>query len=530
MRLKTPATRVRSRPSAVSKRSWIVFFVGGSIGLYSLWALGTFLFVRFGRDIPDVRFVDLWLPTRWQNFHRARADHFLAEGERLLASGQHREAMPLLKAGLGRIPGNLDARLALAQLYSDIGRSDLAEEVLQAGVALHSDELRFLGAYFGFLLQAQKDQRVITVCRELLPLLPASTARDRFLALAAATAHYFRGNFDQAEDYIRIADLGRLREGRVLVAKIDWERGYRDLALIDLRVLALEWPADPQVYSELASKLRESGEIEAARRLTISFQIALPNLVTPRIDLIRIYHETGEIARAHAEAEALINGFPAGSEAHTALAEFAANSGDTALAQRLYEHAKARNMQSPSLALRAVEACLVARDYRAGLSLADDLLAGNPGWDEDHRPHFNSLRAIAHFGLDDRGEGELALNHFELHVRPRAESLLAIADRLLAVGATDPALRLLHRATETDPGNQAALSRLVTLELNLRRTANLSPHLRRLLTLRRPSPDLLRVAHHQLGSDAFLFVPDRAPLLADIRAHLATAEARVRRP
>ena len=47
--------------------------------------------------------------------------------------------------------------------------------------------------------------------------------------------------------------------------------------------------------------------------------------------------------------------------------------------------------------------------------------------------------------------------------------------------------------------------------------------------MRRPSPDLLRVAHHRLGGDAFLFAPDRAPVLASIRAHLDADTARARR-
>jgi hypothetical protein len=69
----------------------------------------------------------------------------------------------------------------------------------------------------------------------------------------------------------------------------------------------------------------------------------------------------------------------------------------------------------------------------------------------------------------------------------------------------EEALRVLARAVEADPRNQAALTRLVELELELDRLEALAAHARRLMALRRPSADLLRAVHHALGSDRLLF-------------------------
>lgn len=512
------------------KRKLIMVLMSACLGGYLVFGLGIFLFIRYQRGITGVSCLDFWLPMRWANYHAARGRHYLVKGQSLLAQGSYQEALHLLKMGLISVPGDRQGRLALAQLYLDFRRPDLAEACLRDGLPIHRNDIAYLGPYLNFLFQRQQDARVLATCRELLPLVPDPTARDRLLALAAATACYNIGNYDQAEDYIRIADLRHHREGRLLSLKIDWERGYRELALLDLRSFAAEHSDDTEVYAQLNSRLRESGLTEEARRHSIGFQIAHPALARPRIDLLRAYLEIGGHAWAAQETDALIRDFPTDVSALLALADYAANAGDTALANRLYTHAQSHRIDTAALAFLTVEAHLVARNFTAALTHTRALLTANPDWAQHHQPVFNSLQAIAHHGLGDRESGDLFLANFLTSNTARAENLLAIADRLLAVSAIDSALRLLTKAIDADPLNQAALARLVSLELNLHRTAKLAPHLRRLLAMRRPSPDVLRVALHELGSDAFLFAPDRASLLADIHSHLTAVEARTRIP
>ncbi len=510
-------------------RRWALAFVFAATFGYSLVALGAYLFVRNVRGISTAQYFDLWLPSRWPEYRKTRGKHYLAEGKAKLQQGEYREAFTLLKIGLGSLPSDRNGRLALAQLQTDFRRPDLAEESLEAGLPFHRKDPDYIRPYLQFLFQQQKDTRVLELCRELLPLFPDATVRDRYLVLAAATANYNRGHFDQAEDYIRLGELQHKKEGRLLAQKIDWERGYRDLALNDLRALAEEYSGDSQVYTELNARLQATGLLNEARRQSLTFSIAYPNDPRPKIDLLISARKSGDTSGAAQEIEVLIRDFPSNSGTILALAEFAANTGDDALALRLYHRAQQQRLPSVPLALLSIEALLVARKHQPALNLTRTLLEANPDWAKTHQPLFTSLQAIAHFGLGDQDAGELYLAHFNAHGQPRAENLLAIANRLLDVSATEPALRLLNRAIEIDPLNEAVLSRLVTLEVTHRRTDKLATHLRQLLTMRRPSPDLLRVAHHQLGGDAFLFTPDRAPVLASIRTHLDADLARARR-
>ncbi|MBC7366069.1 MAG: tetratricopeptide repeat protein [Undibacterium sp.] len=497
---------------------------------YLIVGFGVFLFVKYQRGIAGVRYRDICLPTRWSNYRVARGEYYIIQAQALLAQGSYQEALPLLRLGLHSAPSHRRARLALAQLYLDFRRPDLARTCLQDGLHLHQSDPDYLSSYLNFLFNRQQDGRVLAICRELLPLAPAPTVRDRLLALAAATACYNSGNYDQAEDYIRIADLQHQREGRLLSLKIDWDRGYHALALLDLRAFANEHPDDPEVYAELNARLRASDQSEEARRLSVGFQIAHPMLARPRIDLLRAYLEIGERSRAAQEIDALIRDFPNDSNALLTLADYAANSGDAALATRIYDHARSHRLETAALAFLMVEAHLVGRDFATALSLTRTLLSAHPDREQSHRPLFNSLQAIAHYGLGDRESGDLFLANFLTSPTSRAENLLAIADRLLSVSATDSALRLLTKAIDADPLNQAALARLVSLELNLHRTDKIAPHLRQLLTMRRPSPDILRVALHELGSNTSSVTPDPTPLLAEIRAHLAAADSRIRIP
>ena len=74
------------------------------------------------------------------------------------------------------------------QLHLDLNRPDIAESLFEEGLKYQGQNPNFLAPYLKFLFGRQTDSRVITVCKELLPLLAAANERDQLLALAAATA------------------------------------------------------------------------------------------------------------------------------------------------------------------------------------------------------------------------------------------------------------------------------------------------------------------------------------------------------
>jgi len=524
LRLRTLRSGEIRRRLRLSRSGPIFAVTGGTLVLYALLVFALFAFVRYRQQIAAVGYLDLLLPSRWSRYGVARGDHHIAAAQNLAHDGKLTEALLLVRLGVAQSPANRDGRLLLAQLLLQAQRAETARQVLLDGLVFHRTDPLYLRPLLAFLLQQQEDSRVIALARALRPAhraQPASAECDRLLALAAATASYFRGNYDQADDFLRSTPyLASSRDARMLTAKIHWACGYQDLALLQLRGLAAEFPDDSEIHTEVVARLRESQRLDEARRLSLAYQIAHPALPGPRLELLAAYHLAGEHARVAREADAYVRDFAPDPAALLALAEFAANSGDPALAGRLCAHAKARHLPWEPHAILVVEAHVVAHDFRAALDATRDLLRENPRWDSRYASLLTSLQAIAHYGLGDRDAGRLFLSSYLSQPELRADHLLALANRLADIDASEEARQTLIRAIAADPHNQAALSRLVEFDLNLNRIDELPAHLRALLAMRQPSPDLLRVAQHKLGSDLFLFSAERPAALEAVRLAL----------
>lgn len=491
----------------------------GYVGL----AAGAYCFVKYQRGFAEVRFLDILLPHRWSDYDVARGGHHIARAQDQLKAGKYREAFQNLRVGLAKAPGHRDGRLLLAQFFVASRRPDLAQRTLLEGVPYHAHELDYLKAVFSFLLQHNEDAEVSALARRLLADDPAITQRNQLVALAAASANYFRGNYDLAEDLLEKYRLGSGRDGRLLTARIQWERGNQELALQGIRALASELAGDEEIYATLIGWLRESGLDGEARRVSLVRQLENPRNARARIDLLHAYRKDGDTARAAAATEELLRDFGHDQGALLALADFAANTGDPALAQRIYELSKSRNLGWEGAALMTIEARIVAKQYREALELIRTLVRDNPEWSKRYESVFNGLQAIAFYGQGDAESSQRFLNSFLSQPNLRVENLLAVSNRLLSLGARAQARQVLVQASTADPRNQAALTNLVKLDLETDNTDALPANVRRLLAMRKPSPEVLQAAYRKLGSDLFLFSPERTALLNELREALPLA-------
>ena len=96
--------------------------------------------------------------------------------------------------------------------------------------------------------------------------------------------------------------------------------------------------------------------------------------------------------------------------------------------------------------------------------------------------------------LGDAEAGQLFLNNFLKQDNVRADNLIAVSKRLLSVGAKAQARKVLDQAVQADALNQAALTSLVQLDLELKNSAPLAANVRKLLTMRKPSQAVLTAA------------------------------------
>ncbi len=483
--------------------------------------LAAWAYVYYYKGVTTVNYLHLALPWRWDEYRVIRGAHYIEGAKELLASSQWRGAYLNLRVGLQKDPANREGRLMLAQFYGMLRRFEIAEETLVEGLAYHRDDGAYLQAMMQFLLRLQSDARVIAVAESLREAPDVSDAVKRSAAYYAAVAHVYRGRYDTAEALIETNQLATTREGRMLLARIDWECGYPELALLKLRQLRATRPSDDEVAGMEAGYLREAGRFDEARRLNLLRQIASPRAAEPRIELLRLLAEMGDKPAADREVGDLWRDFSGDAATLYSLAEYAANRGDTALVRRVYDHCRANDLPWDVPALLTVESCIVAGRYQDGLDLARELLRENPEWSRRHYALFNGLQAIALHGLGDRQAAKLFVRNFLGQADVRSEQLASVSRRLVAVGAADDAREMLARAVQDDPLNQAALSQLIALDLDAGRIEALPAAVKKIVTMRRPSPELLARAQRELARDRWLFVEGRTSALQALRDALA---------
>lgn len=492
-------------------------YVAGGVALYAN--------DKYRNHLENISLWDRLYPPNWSQYREARGNSLIANASAALETGQFTQAVHLLRAGLARSPANVEGRLLLADLYQVAKRFDLAESVLLDGLqypraGLPAEEL--LQRTITYLFQRQRDEEIVAVTRDLLPRVPPTEADLRdYLVMAQANALFYRGNFDQAEDIVRQFNLQLQPTARRLSAQIEWQRGFRTLALTLIQQLATEFPQDPEIYRLHIEWLAATGATDRARQLSLLRRIEYPDEVQARLDYLFALDQAGDDAAVQAESEALVRHFPTQPQPLLMLGDFAANAGRPAIADLAFARAQAQNQPTSGLALMRIEALIVQGDHQAAVTLSRELLDSNPDWKADLAPVFNGLQSIAHFALGDRESADLYLNDFLNQRDLRAENLVAVSNRLLAVGARTQARRVLLHAVQIDPLNQPALTSLVRFELEFPDSANLSNHLQRLLSMRRPSPELLRQAYDSLGRDRFVFLAQREQLLTEIGQALA---------
>lgn len=492
------------------------------LGYASLATVAYFHF-KYRRGYEEASYLKMFtLPFRMDEHRREMGDYQIATARKLLEQGDLMAAFSYVRNGVSRSPRNLDGRLLLSEFYfAMLRRPDNAIEVLRGGREYGRNDVNYVRRYVQALLSQQLDQEVIDFATaELARPEERNPELTRLLALAAATANRFRGNYDRAEDIISEYNLERDIEGLLLSAQVSWERGQRAVAIGKLESSIGRFRSNEPIYAMLVRYYREQGDYDRARQYAVLRNISSPLSIAPRIDFLMILHETDETEREEAEAYALLEQFQSDDRSLTVLARFAAETGNVPLANRIYERALTNGYDLSAFALSLIEAQLVNGNYAAAIQFSDELDRDRPEWLERNRPFFNSLRSIAHFAAGNEELSRVYLEQFMGSSNPRVEMLLSVAERYRKLNGLRQAREILLSAYRANPQNQAALTALVELEIDLGNTGQLAEQIQRLLQMRRPSKALLAKAYSELGSDRFIYVDDREKVLLEINSLL----------
>lgn len=498
-------------------------FCALGVALWLTLTAGLYILYKYKKEYDAISYTDVLLfPVKRAEIREKMGNYHVKTGIQLLNEGEVRDGLRLIRLGVARAPSNLEGRLIVAALFeSALKRPDRAADMLLQGLEYGGiDDTPYLKQTLQLLLRHQMDSAIQDLADQHLPPEPELSDRNRLLAFGAANANYLRGNYDRADDYILSYNMTDTREGVLLSAQISWDRGNKVAAITKMEQSLNKFPGSEALLMQLSRYNRELGKIEEARQYAILRNVAAPLSSAPRIELLYIYNKTGDNDREKRETKNMLKQFRDDEQALQALANFGADTGNIELTRRTYEEALENEFDIDSFALLLIEAHLVSKDYNGALDFAEELIKENPEWLTKRRAIFQSLRAVASYGINRPDEGQIYLQDFVNEVGTPPQTYLAVARRFSMIDRAPQARKILSAAYQLAPSNQKILSELIRVELELGYTEDLNRLLTRFLQMRRPQVDLLVEAYRKLGSDRFIFTPDRESLLLELSALL----------
>ena len=479
---------------------------------------------KYNKEFDQVSYTKMLtlLPFGLETHRVEMGNYHIERGLSEIKEGNYRDALRLLRLGVSRSPANLEGRRVLAEFYEiALKRHDIAIDQLLQGIELGGiQDGEYLKATLRVLLRYQMDEDIQNLANKYLPEEPELTDINRTLAFGAANANYLRGNYDLAEDYIIDYKLLESLEGVLLSAQISWDRGSKIAAMTKMEYSIEKFPNSEPLLMQLSRYHRELGEIEEARRYAILRNVSDPLSAAPRLELLYIYNKSKDFEREQIETQRMLQQFRNDEPALQSLANFAADTGNIELARRTYEEALENEFAIDAFALLLIEAHLVDKDYQGALDFSEELLKERPDWLTLRWAIFSSLRAVASYGINRPDLGEIYLQDFIDEAGDQAQTYMAVSRRFTDIDRVQQARTILTLAYQKAPTNQKILSELIRSELSLGNTENLSRLLSRYLQMRRPQIELLTEAYNKLGSDRFIFTPDRQSLLLQLSAIL----------
>lgn len=496
------------------------------VGAWLLGAAGLYLLFKFRHDYDDVQFTKMvLLPFRLDEHRREMGDFHVERAMELLREGEGRDGFRLLRLGLARSRANIEARQALAEIYTlHFSRPDMAADVLRDGIGHADKEPGFLGdeylrQYLRLLINFQLDEEMIREGSELLRDPRISEEARLMTALGVATAHGHRGNFLEAQELIEGYNLTRSPEGILLVAHIDWLRGNRARAIRTLSHALDRRGFNPQIFSTLLSYYRESERYGDVRRRARLAAIEFPDNPAPLIQLLYAHHEEGNVAALEELVDELLE-IADDPNSLEQVAAFASTTADSSLAARVYEVAMDHDFSPLPFLFHLVTAEIREGLYETALLRLDAFEMDQGDMHEQFKTVLSSMRAVALYGLGRVSEARPLVRAFIEDFGTRPEFRMQLARQFEWVGAPEVAREILEVTASRNPYDQRIVLEMVKLDIRSGATDDLLRNVRRLLTMRIPERSVLEETYQVLGSDRYLFSEGRQELLDQISARM----------
>jgi hypothetical protein len=453
-----------------------------------------------------------------------KGEYFVSVAKAALARQDYAEFARYIGTGAQLSPANLEAQRLCADLFFQFQRPLDAYQLLEESLVFAKQDRGYFSQYVERCFLFDQDARLIATANKFLGDQDVSPAIRADLQLAAAQAHFLRGNFAESAKLIKDHRLDQTADGFLLSCQILWESGDRAGAMAELDAALRSYPAGLRLLATKAFWLKEQGELSRAKDCLDLMDVSSPGKPEPLIQSLNVLPgEANHAARAAIVEKAVLK-FGNQEKAMLDLARFGNEIADVDLTVRLAKLAKDRRFTNRvRFDLVRVECLLNAGRARETILLVDDLYkqAEREQWVPETRMAFEALRTIAYFADGQTEIGSINLQKLMQNRKVPPQVLISASRKLIAAQRYDEANDVLIQAHLQNESNQAVLQQIVRLKLDHPRiAADLETYLRRLMQNRRPPKEVLQSALRRLGSDVYLFSADRETLLRDVEAKL----------
>ena len=457
----------------------------------------------------------------------AKAEHLTMKGDTYIEMAKdalkredYGEFAKYIGVGASLSRANLEGQRLCADLYFAFGRTEDAYRVLEESLVHAKRDRAHFRNHLRRCFTLDQDQLIIRAAETYMDDPEVDPGIQADLRVAFAQANFLRGNFDLATDFIRKRRLDLTLEGYTLLCQISWERGDRQVAVTRLADAARTFPNADHLRAMLARWHKELGNLEESRDALSLLAVRDPSAHSPRIQILYLLTGEENAARRKEQVDRILADFATNEAALLELGQFANDTADVALSERLLRHATDNRFPSrPKFLLTHVECLTNAGRNKEAIAIVDELFQrdAKAQWFGEMRVTFEALRTIAYYADNQPDIGAINLKKVMDARNVPPQLLVAIGRKLIQCRRFAEANNTLVAAHLRHENNQALLLQLVKMKIeNEEMSDDLEIYLRRLMATRRPPSEVLEKAYARIASDRFLFSEGRSSLLRDI--------------
>jgi hypothetical protein len=267
----------------ISLRGALVWSAGLAFAAYLAGA--AFIVAQLDARSPHNRigYLDLVLPTRWSNLDRLRGEAMLAEAKEALESGNYRDGLALLRAGLARAPDDHESRLLLVSAYSSGNLRAVGLEILGEGLDYGYPGKRYAELLLRLLtLSGLYGEAADTALRLHALQLKDETTNPRdavektWLEEETARALIRAQRGEEAIAFVKTLSSAPTPFQREIIIAVHIKEGDHEAARKEAEAWLLEHPHSLQAMRLLVVACRELGDHQAMDRHLAELRRLLP--------------------------------------------------------------------------------------------------------------------------------------------------------------------------------------------------------------------------------------------------------------